>query len=68
MEPPKHPVQILQEGVEIWNKWRTAEGGATPDLRGGDFTGYDLSGANLRGADLEEAELDNTRPAGSRFA
>ena len=44
-------LQILKQGVEQWNKWRT-ENAIIPDL-----SGAELSGANLREANLREANL-----------
>ena len=44
----KEQLEILKQGVEVWNKWRIEEGL---------FVQIDLSGANLRDADLQYADL-----------
>jgi uncharacterized protein YjbI with pentapeptide repeats len=67
MADEKH-LELLREGVEIWNKWR--EGlhlRIIPNLSGADLVGMDLRranlyqvnlrGANLYGANLREANL-----------
>jgi hypothetical protein len=60
-------LEILKQGVDVWNSWRSKN----PDvkielieanlpgahLRGAHFRGADLSGALLRGADLRGAHL-----------
>lgn len=44
-------LDLLDEGVEVWNRWRKDEPSATPDLRGAQ-----LSGRKLRGIDLSRGE------------
>ena len=61
MADPKHLTK-LNNGVEIWNAWRTENPKVLPNLSGADFheanlIGVDLSGADLRGARLSEANL-----------
>jgi uncharacterized protein YjbI with pentapeptide repeats len=61
MENQEH-LDILKQGIEIWNKWRQEHPDIQPDLgsarlSGTDLTGIDLSGANLSDADLSEATL-----------
>jgi TIR domain/Pentapeptide repeats (8 copies) len=51
MANPKH-LQILMQGVAVWNAWRSENRALTPDL-----TGATLTEATLRGADLTEADL-----------
>jgi uncharacterized protein YjbI with pentapeptide repeats len=46
MANPEH-LEILKQGVDQWNRWRSEH----PDVR------PDLPGANLRGANLEHAKL-----------
>ena len=63
----KH-LEILQQGVEAWNKWRQDNRGERPDLSGADlsraflFKAYlseaNLTGANLFGAILFQANLN----------
>ncbi len=50
-------VEILRQGVEIWNQWRDEHRAIQPDLHGLNLKGVDLSGANLREVNLLEANL-----------
>jgi uncharacterized protein YjbI with pentapeptide repeats len=67
-------LEILKQGVKVWNKWRKGNPGLTIDLGGADLIGtnlieanlthVNLSGAflvdaNLRDADLSDANLSN---------
>jgi len=45
-------LDILKQGVEIWNQWRKEHPNILPDLK---FA--NLNGANLRDADLHQADL-----------
>jgi uncharacterized protein YjbI with pentapeptide repeats len=71
MAHPEH-VEILKQGVEVWNDWRQHHTDIIPsldkaDLKGANLQGAllfntnirwtDLTGANLRGAVLFQAEL-----------
>jgi len=68
MDNPEH-MEILKQGVEVWNQWREAYTEHTPILAGADLRGADLSlanlsntilwHANLSGADLSGANLTN---------
>ena len=53
---PEH-LKVLQQGVEVWNDWRTKEPSVHPDLSGADLTAADLRGADLNGANLSAANL-----------
>ncbi len=60
-----HPIEILRQGVEIWNRWREEAEELYPDLSGTTLRGADLSGAKLSGVDLSgsnliQADLSNT--------
>jgi hypothetical protein len=48
----------LKQGVQVWNQWREANRGISPQL-----TGANLIGANLVGADLITANLSRARLA-----
>jgi uncharacterized protein YjbI with pentapeptide repeats len=48
---------VIKQGAVPWNKWRKANRGIRPDLRGADLRGADLRRAHLRGADLRGADL-----------
>jgi uncharacterized protein YjbI with pentapeptide repeats len=50
-------IEILKQGVEIWNRWRTDNPGIKPDLAGADLIGVDLTLANLIASNLERANL-----------
>jgi uncharacterized protein YjbI with pentapeptide repeats len=50
-------VEILTQGVKIWNKWRSDNRKVTLNLRGVDLSGYLLDGADFREADLSDAVL-----------
>jgi hypothetical protein len=54
MPNPAH-LQILQQGVEVWNAWRKQNENVRLDLRGAR-----LSFASLRGASLHNADLTRT--------
>jgi hypothetical protein len=71
----KEHLEILKQGVEVWNQWREENPETRPDLRGADLRqaylsridlrgahlrGAHLSGAVLSGADLREANLRKT--------
>ena len=50
-------VEILKQGVQVWNKWRARNPGVQVDLFGAELSGADLREANLSGADLRGADL-----------
>lgn len=50
-------VEILKQGVQVWNKWRARNLGFQVDLFGAELSGADLRQANLSGADLRQADL-----------
>jgi uncharacterized protein YjbI with pentapeptide repeats len=50
-------LDLIEQGVEVWNKWRVENTDVIPDLRGADLREADLSWADLRWADLREADL-----------
>ncbi len=50
-------VEILKQGVQVWNKWRAKNLGFQVDLFGADLSGVDLREADLSGADLRQADL-----------
>src|SRR5215203_2842039 len=60
-------LNILQQGVGAWNRWRARNLSVEPDLSGAnlsgtnlsevDFTNANLSGANLYGANLSHGFL-----------
>ena len=50
-------LELLQSGVDRWNRWRFAHPTVRPNLRGADLHGIDLAGANLHDAYLLGANL-----------
>lgn len=61
MGNPDH-LNMLEQGLQGWNKWRWENPDIMPDLseadmRAMDLVGADLSGANLMKADLRKANL-----------
>ena len=60
-------LKFFQQGMQVWNQWRTENPAIRPDLGGANFIaanfrwanlqGTDLSGANLRGVNLNMANL-----------
>jgi uncharacterized protein YjbI with pentapeptide repeats len=50
-------LEILKQGVEVWNKWREENPDVEIDLTRADLTGTFLMGANFRRADLSGADL-----------
>ena len=63
-------LELIEQGVESWNRWREENPDSLPDLSGAylfeaQLSGINLSGANLShacliGANLKEANLSNT--------
>jgi uncharacterized protein YjbI with pentapeptide repeats len=66
MANPEH-LQILQQGVEAWNQWRSHTN-IRPDLRRANLRRADLRGADLRGADLSEAIFYRTNLTGAHLS
>lgn len=67
-------LDVLDKGVEVWNRWRKEEPSATPDLRDAQLSGRDLQGidlscgewrANLIGAQLDHADLTDANLKGA---
>ncbi len=50
-------LDILKQGVKVWNEWIGKHPGVRADLSAADLCGADLSGADLRGANLSGAYL-----------
>jgi hypothetical protein len=56
MANKKH-LNILKQGVSVWNEWRKKNKNVRPDLSGANLSKADLSKADLSGADLSGAIL-----------
>ena len=50
-------LDIINQGVALWNQWRKDNSGVEPELAGADLFRLDLSGANLSETDLRKASL-----------
>ena len=66
-------LDILKQGVEIWNQWRREHPSMVPDLSFADLTEVDLDDADLSGADfsdanLREAQLGRANLRGANFS
>lgn len=57
MANPEH-LEILNQGVETWNKWRDIHDEIKPDLSDADLSGSDCRDANFTGANLGGANLN----------
>lgn len=51
-------LEILKQGVDVWNRWREENPDIKPDLRKADLFGAVLKEANLSEANLSGANLD----------
>ena len=54
-------LDLLKQGVPVWNQWRKEHPEIAPDLSGIDLYGMNLSGANLSKANLNVADLSGAR-------
>ena len=59
MASPKH-LEILKQGVEVWNEWRDQHKNVIPDFRGADLKFINLANANLSIANLRTAKFSYT--------
>jgi uncharacterized protein YjbI with pentapeptide repeats len=48
---------LLQQGIQVWNRWRKDHPQTPIDLRNAHLPNADLSGADLHSADLRDADL-----------
>ena len=58
-------LDILKQGVEVWDTWRKQHPEIRPDLRGAILNSAILSGADLRSSYLNSAKLINTELIGA---
>lgn len=63
----KTHLEIRQNGVQAWNKWRKQNPGVVPDLTGADLWGAELRDANLQNADFSEANLSQAELGGAHL-
>ena len=60
-------VDVLRQGVEVWNEWRERNPRASIDLKGQNLRGLDLSGINLVNSNLNETDLSESRLEGAKL-
>ncbi|NEQ49552.1 MAG: pentapeptide repeat-containing protein [Leptolyngbya sp. SIO3F4] len=60
-------VELLKQGVEKWNQWRTKNSQVIPNLRAANLRKVNLGNANLRGGSLHAADLQGANLYGARF-
>ncbi|HEX9988695.1 MAG TPA: toll/interleukin-1 receptor domain-containing protein [Chloroflexia bacterium] len=60
-------IDILDQGAEVWNKWREEHSDVYPDLMEVNLTGMNLSGMNLRGTDFHGTTLREMDLRGTNF-
>ena len=60
-------LDILKQGVEIWNQWRREHPSMVPDLSFADLTEVDLDDADLSGADFSDANLREAQLGGANL-
>jgi uncharacterized protein YjbI with pentapeptide repeats len=65
-------LEILKQGVVVWNRWREEHADIRPDLSEADLTGLHLSGAwlyqtNFYGANLSDTYIQSTNMFESDF-
>jgi esterase/lipase superfamily enzyme len=53
-------LNILKQGVDIWNSWRVENPGIRPDLSGSNLIGLNLEGVNLSDSNLCKVDLSIT--------
>jgi hypothetical protein len=68
----KRHLEVLEQGVEVWNEWRARYPKLSPDLSkanlvGKNFVGANFGDANLSGADLRGANLTQALLSGVDF-
>ena len=61
-------LEILGEGVDVWNEWRERNPEIKPDLRWVNFTRKNLAGANLARAHFVFAKLYGVNLTGANLS
>ena len=61
-------VEILNQGVEVWNRWREENPENIPDFSNANLVGFDLSGANLANAQFTRSNLSNSDLSGTNIS
>jgi len=58
-------LELIRQGVDVWNAWRTKEPSILPNLHAADLREANLIEADLGGAGLQMANLDNANLNGA---
>lgn len=66
MAIPQH-LDVLKQGVQAWNDWRSQNPDDEPDLAGARLSTADLREANLRETDLRWADLSGANLSGANL-
>lgn len=66
--PDSQHLELLGQGAEAWNKWRTENLEIKPNLVSADLKGLTLSGINLSGTQLVGAEMTGCTLDGANLA
>jgi uncharacterized protein YjbI with pentapeptide repeats len=66
--PDEEHLQIIRQGVHVWNEWRQKNPELKPDLREAHFKGADLREADLREANLRAAYLYSANLEGANLS
>lgn len=67
MANPEH-LEILKQGVEVWNKWRRDNPKEYPDLSKSDFKNVKLWFVDFSRANLSHSDFTNASLLGSIFS
>jgi hypothetical protein len=54
-------LEIIEQGVEFWNQWRSKNHDVRPDLEGAKLRGFDLAGVDFARTILHGAKLGNAK-------
>ncbi|HEX9133974.1 MAG TPA: pentapeptide repeat-containing protein [Ktedonobacteraceae bacterium] len=54
-------LNMLKQGIEVWNQWRQGHQEVIPDLSGAKLSNAHLSGAYLSGASVTPEQLGEAR-------
>ena len=61
----QYHLDVLHQGIDVWNQWRQEHHSIQPDFSGADFKGaqlrrVNLAGARLNGADFSGADISES--------
>jgi uncharacterized protein YjbI with pentapeptide repeats len=61
-------LEILKQGVEVWNRWRKENPDLRPELSAANLRLAELSAADLRGAGFSGVKLFKVDPSGAKLS